>query len=79
MELAEPFDVSLPAVSRHVHVLVDAGLLISEKQGRDRRCRLREDPLLDGLRWIVRYGRFWEERLDSLAAFLAVSPEREAP
>jgi DNA-binding transcriptional ArsR family regulator len=78
VELAEPFDVSLPAISRHIRVLSDAGLIACEKQGRDRHCRLHEDPLVEALQWIVSYGRFWEARLDSLAAFLSRSPPPEA-
>ena len=73
-ELAEPFEVSLPAISRHIRVLVDAGLLALEKRGRDRHCRLQDDPLIEALSWMVHYGRFWEERLDSLASFLDRSP-----
>lgn len=73
--LAEPFDVSLPAISRHVRVLVDAGLVTSEKRGRDHHCHLREDPLMGAVEWMLRYGHFWEEQLDSLAEFLAASRE----
>jgi DNA-binding transcriptional ArsR family regulator len=69
-ELADPFDVSLPAIMRHVRVLEDAGLIESRKAGRERRCRIAQEPPRDALAWIVRYGRFWEHQLDSLAAFL---------
>jgi DNA-binding transcriptional ArsR family regulator len=68
--LAEPFDVSLPAISRHLKVLEAAGLLARTREGRVHRIRLVADPMLDALEWIARYGRFWEERLDSLEAFL---------
>ena len=70
-ELAEPFEMSLPAVSKHLGVLEDAGLLTREKAGRVRHCRLVEEPMQDALEWIVRYGRFWEDRLDSLERYLA--------
>ena len=70
-ELAEPFDVSLPAISRHLRVLADAGLISRRRDGRLQRCRLVEDPLRDAIAWIVHYGAFWEERLDSLEALLA--------
>jgi len=72
-ELAEPFDVSLPAISRHLSVLEDAGLLVRTKEGRNRRCRLVEQPIHEVLEWIARYGSFWEGQLDSLERFLADS------
>jgi DNA-binding transcriptional ArsR family regulator len=72
-ELAEPFDVSLPAISRHLTVLEDAGLLVRMKEGRTRRCRLVQEPMREALEWIASYGRFWESQLDSLERFLAES------
>lgn len=69
-ELAQPFDVSLPAIMRHVGVLEGAGLIESRKAGRERRCRISQEPPREALAWIVRYGQFWEQQLDSLAAFL---------
>jgi DNA-binding transcriptional ArsR family regulator len=74
-ELAEPFDMSLPAISKHLTVLEDAGLITRTKEGRTRRCRLIEEPMWDALEWIATYGSFWEERLDSLGRFLA-KPKR---
>ena len=74
-ELAEPFDMSLPAISKHLSVLEDAGLLVRTKEGRVRHCRLIEEPLRDALEWIATYGSFWEGRLDSLGEFLARSPK----
>ena len=74
-QLAEPFDMSLPAISRHVKVLEHAGLLTRERRGRVHRIRLDPDPMLDALEWMARYGRFWEERLDSLEGFLREPPE----
>ena len=65
-ELAEPFDMTLPAITRHLGVLEAAGLLTSRKEGRVRHCRRVEEPLRDAIAWIVRYGAFWEERLDNL-------------
>jgi DNA-binding transcriptional ArsR family regulator len=70
-ELAKPFDVSAPAISRHLRVLEDAGLLVREKEGRLHRIRLVGDPIADALEWLARTGRFWEGRLDSLERFLA--------
>ena len=69
-ELAEPFDVSLPAISKHLRVLERAGLLVQEKDGRIRRCQLSAKPLHDADRWIGRYRRFWEESFQRLDALL---------
>ncbi len=68
-ELAEPFPVSLPAISKHLRVLERAGLVVQEKDGRRRRCQLSARPLHDANEWLEGYRRFWEEsfrRLDSL-------------
>ena len=70
-ELAEPFDISLPAISKHLSVLEEAGLLARTKEGRVRHCRLLEEPLRDAFGWIATYGSFWEGQLDSLGRFLA--------
>jgi DNA-binding transcriptional ArsR family regulator len=75
-ELAEPFDISLPAVSKHLKVLEGAGLLARERDGRVHRCRLEAQPLGEALEWIAVYGHFWETQLDSLERFLAESAER---
>lgn len=66
-ELAEPFDVSLPAVTKHLRVLERAGLLEHHKVGRVRRCRLVAGPMREADEWISRYRVFWDHRLDSLA------------
>ena len=68
--LAEPFEISLPAVSKHLHILERAGLLVQEKDGRIRRCQLVVEPLQEAAEWIDRYSLFWEERFDSLADYL---------
>ena len=69
-ELAEPFDISPPAISRHLRILEEAGLVAREKEGRVHRIRLIADPIGDALTWMVRTGRFWEEQIDSLERFL---------
>ena len=69
-ELARPFDVSLPAISKHLRVLERAGLLVQEKDGRVRRCHLVAEPLKDAAEWIARYQRFWEEQFGALAEYL---------
>jgi len=69
-ELAEPFDVSLPAISKHLSVLERAGLITREREGRVRRCRLEPQPLAGALEWIAHQGEFWEESFDSLERVL---------
>ena len=69
-ELAAPFEISLPAVSRHLKVLEGARLIRREKAAQWRLCRLQATPLREVTVWLVQYRRFWEERLDSLAAYL---------
>lgn len=76
-ELAEPFDVSLPAISKHLRVLEKAALISRQKDGRVRRCRLVPGPLKDAENWIARYRRFWEGQLDALAAYLKESKGKE--
>lgn len=70
-ELAEPFDMSLPAVSRHLKVLTDAGLIERHTEGQWRRCELRAEGLRAAADWIEFYRRFWQDQLDKLEAFLA--------
>jgi DNA-binding transcriptional ArsR family regulator len=69
-ELAEPFEISLAAVSKHLHVLERAGLIRREARGRERRCHLDARPLERAAAWTQDYRRFWEERLDALEALL---------
>ena len=76
VKLAEPFPISLPAVSRHLRVLESAGLVAREKDGRFHRLRLVAEPMLDALEWMAYFGTFWEHRLDALDRFLA-TPERQ--
>jgi DNA-binding transcriptional ArsR family regulator len=69
-ELAEPFRISLPAVSRHLAVLERSGLIQRRREARWRPCRLRAAPLKDAADWIESYRRFWEESLDRLDDYL---------
>jgi len=66
-DLAAPHDVSLPAISKHLRVLEDAGLLEQTPDGRVRRCQLNAAPLSVAFGWIVQYRLFWEDALDALA------------
>lgn len=70
-ELAAPFDMSLTAVSKHVRVLSEAGLVRVEKRGRTRHCRLEAAPMKDAVDWLSNYRKFWEEQFDALARHLA--------
>ncbi len=76
-ELAEPFDMSLPAISKHLTVLEKAGLLRRHKDGRIRRCQLIAEPLQPAADWIKFYRQFWETKLDSLAAYLEKKQQNE--
>ena len=69
-DLAAPHDVSPPAISKHLRVLEDAGLLEQTPDGRVRRCALKAAPLSAAFSWIVRYRIFWESRFDKLAEHL---------
>jgi len=69
-ELAAPFDISLQAVSRHIQVLVRAGLVKQERSGRISRCRLDAGPILEAALWINRYSKYWQEQFDTLAVWL---------
>ena len=76
--LADPFDMSLPAVSKHLRVLEKAGLLTQEKDGRVRRCRMDASPMKEAADWVGRYRIFWEEQLDSLAEYIErIQPEEK--
>ena len=73
-ELAAPFDVSLPAVTKHLGVLRRAGLVSDRKVGRVRWCRLERAPLMEAERWLSRNRAFWDARFDALASHLERSP-----
>jgi DNA-binding transcriptional ArsR family regulator len=78
-ELAGPFDMSLPAVMKHLDCLERAGLLVAQKDGRVRRCRLEAEPLTEAAAWIARYRIFWEQRFDALDRYLGATAPREDP
>ena len=69
-ELAEPHQVSLPAVSKHLRVLEEAGLVRVSPQGRVHRCRIDAAPLSAAFGWLTRYRVLWEDRFDRLAEHL---------
>ncbi len=69
-ELAEPFEMSLPAVSKHLKVLERAGLIARGREAQWRPCRLEAAPLKDVSDWVEEYRRHWEERFDRLDEYL---------
>jgi DNA-binding transcriptional ArsR family regulator len=69
-ELAAPFDISLPAISKHLKVLQRAGLIEQGRQAQWRPCRLTPEPLRDLADWVAQYRRHWEESFDRLDEYL---------
>lgn len=76
-ELAEPFDMSLPAVSKHLKVLERAGLVGKSREGQWRPCHLEAAPLRAVADWTSEYRRFWEERFERLDTYLRELQEKE--
>ena len=72
-ELAKPFSISLPAISRHLKVLEQASLIERKRDGQTRRCRLDPRPLDDAAEWLSFYRQFWSASLDRLAEHLATT------
>jgi DNA-binding transcriptional ArsR family regulator len=75
-DLAEPFEMSLNSVSKHLKVLESAGLVHRERQGREHVLSLNAAPLRDVARWASRYERYWTERVDRLEAFFEQKRKR---
>ena len=76
-ELAEPFDISLPAISRHLKVLEQAQLISRSKDAQWRRCKLNAQPLSNIAQWVERYRQFWDESFDRLSDFLVTNDQEE--
>lgn len=74
--LAKPFDMSRPAVSQHLKILRDAGLVTEHRVGRERRYQLRAAPLREVSEWVGQYERFWQHRLGALGAYLDSHPDQ---
>jgi DNA-binding transcriptional ArsR family regulator len=68
--IAEKFDVSRQAISLHLKILIDCGLVIVKQQGRDRFCEAQLDPLNEVSVWVDQYRRHWEEKLDALETYI---------
>jgi len=73
-EIASGFDISLQAVSRHIQVLVRAGLVQQQRSGRISRCRIETGPLYDAAVWLNRYTQYWQDQFDLLATLLDTGP-----
>lgn len=76
-ELAEPFEMSLPAISKHLKVLQRAGLIARGREAQWRPCQLEAGPLKDVSTWVERYRRFWEESFDRLDDYLRDLQKKE--
>jgi DNA-binding transcriptional ArsR family regulator len=76
-ELAEPFDMSMPAVSKHLRVLERAGLIARGREAQWRPCRIEAGPLKDASDWIENYRHIWEARLDRLDDYLKELKKKE--
>ncbi len=76
-ELAEPFEISLPAISRHLKVLERAGLIARGREAQWRPRTLRADPLREAAGWLEQYRQFWEQSLDRLEEHLAELQRKE--
>jgi DNA-binding transcriptional ArsR family regulator len=76
-QLAEPFEMSLPAISQHLQILCNAGLVSQQKSGRQRLYRLNPGPLQQVSEWVAHYESFWQQKLDALGAYLEENHESD--
>lgn len=76
-ELAEPFEMSMPAISKHIKVLERAGLIVRSREAQWRPCRLEASPLKEVAAWVEHYRRFWEQSFDRLDDYLRELTKKE--
>lgn len=76
--VAEHFDISRPAISKHIKILAECGLIVVHKQGRERYCEARFEKLSEVSDWIQHYQRIWEQRLDRLDEYLNEIQKKES-
>jgi len=76
-ELARPFSISVPAISKHLRVLKNADLILHRKDGRTHRFRLAASPMREAATWLEHYRHFWEAQFDSLDTYLLATTEEE--
>lgn len=72
--VAENFGISRPAISKHIKILEECGLVVIKQEGRERYCEIRPGPLQEVNLWTAQYKRFWNSKLDNLEKFLAQKP-----
>lgn len=73
-ELAAPFNVSAPAITKHMKILEEAGLLSRKKKGRTHHCRLEQKRMKEAQEWIEAHRKFWNDKLDALERYLKENP-----
>jgi DNA-binding transcriptional ArsR family regulator len=78
-ELAAPFDMTMPAISKHLKVLERAGLIVRSRDAQSRPCRLQPKPLASAAEWIDRYRTFWEDSFDRLDDYLGELQRKGQP
>src|SRR5581483_9936617 len=78
-ELAKPFDISMPAISKHLKVLQRAGLIARGREAQWRPCHLQAGPLKDVAEWVDEYRRFWQQSFDRLDEYLRELQKKEKP
>ncbi|MBA3994434.1 MAG: transcriptional regulator [Cyanobacteria bacterium DS2.3.42] len=78
-EIAEPFDMSLPAITKHLKVLERAGLISRSREAQWRPCKLEARPLQQAADWVEQYRKFWEESFDRLEDYLSELQAKEKP
>jgi DNA-binding transcriptional ArsR family regulator len=76
-ELARPFSISVPAISKHLRVLENADLILHRKEGRTHLFRLAASPMKEAATWLEQYRQFWEAQFDSLENYLQSTAEKE--
>jgi DNA-binding transcriptional ArsR family regulator len=77
--VAEQFNISRPAISKHIKILAECGLVVVEQQGRERYCEARLKKLNEVSAWVEKYRLFWSKKLDALEDFLAVDEKEKKP
>lgn len=75
--VAEKFDVSRPAISKHIKILTECGLIVIEQEGRERHCEVRLQKLSEVSAWVERYRQFWNQKLDALDIYLTQLQSKE--
>ncbi|XZF13202.1 ArsR/SmtB family transcription factor [Chitinophagaceae bacterium MMS25-I14] len=77
--IAEKFDVSRQAISLHIKILMECGLLTVKQQGRERICEAKLDSLNEVAAWVEQYKQYWEQKLDSLESYLQTLQKNKSP